>query len=105
MTRRRLWLPLDVLIGRAAGRAPNADPERSLADKDERDQVIAALRGLRPKDRELVLLLVLADVGVEQAARSLGLSVSAVKMRASRAKKRLRVLLEETDEARRRGRG
>ena len=50
---------------------------------------------LRPTDRQVLLLLTVWDLGMEDAARTLGISLSAAKMRAMRARQRLRELLEE----------
>lgn len=94
MVRRRLWRPIEEIFGLRDGR-PN--PEEAAVRLGERARVAGALRRLRPADRELLLLLTVWDLGMEDAARTLEISVSAAKMRALRARQRLRALLEEGD--------
>ncbi|WP_404821944.1 RNA polymerase sigma factor [Oerskovia merdavium] len=55
----------------------------------EREQVLAALAGLSPKSREIVLLLAWDGLDTSQAAQVLGTSQAAVKMRLSRARRQL----------------
>jgi RNA polymerase sigma-70 factor (ECF subfamily) len=92
--KRRLLLPLDHLLSRHDGRP---GPEASLARNEERRRLVAALTCLRRTDRDLILLLTVADVTVKDAAALFGISISAVKMRALRAKRHLRALLENGD--------
>ena len=92
MVRRRLWRPLEDAFGFGDGR-PN--PEQATLRSDDRARVGRALSRLKPKDRQVLLLLTVWDVGMEDAARALGISLSAAKMRAMRARRRLRGLLEE----------
>jgi RNA polymerase sigma-70 factor (ECF subfamily) len=100
MVRRRLLLPLDGARARPDSRR---DPEAALVDQAERRRVTAALRALRRKDRDLLLLLAAGDLTMSDAARLFGVSTSAIKMRASRARQHLRSLLESHDGANRRG--
>lgn len=53
-------------------------------------EVHAALAGLRPRDRELVILIVWDGFGVAEAGALLGLSATAARTRYSRARKQLR---------------
>jgi RNA polymerase sigma factor (sigma-70 family) len=92
--RRRLLLPLEHLRAR---RDQSPDPEALLVEHDERRRMISALARLRRADRELILLVGVADVAVAEAARLLDISASALKMRVLRAKRRLRALLENGD--------
>jgi len=94
LVRRRLLMPIDLLL-RRADHHPN--PEALAAQDGERRQVMASLARLRPADRQVLLLLTVAGTGTEAAARLMGISVSATKMRALRARARLREMLEGTD--------
>jgi len=96
MLRKRLLQPLDGLRS-VAGRG--SDPETDLIDRDERRRLVAALGGLRRKDRDLLLLLAGGELRVADVAAVLGVSLSAVKMRASRARHELRQLLESNNGA------
>jgi RNA polymerase sigma-70 factor, ECF subfamily len=55
----------------------------------------AALSRLSPNDRSVLTLVELEDCSMEEAARELGCGLSAVKVRAFRARRRLKVILEE----------
>ena len=92
LVRRRLWLPIERLGDR---RDAGPDIETRLVQRSERDRMARALARLGHVDRELLLLLTVADLHVAEAAALLGISVPAVKMRAHRARRRLRDLLED----------
>jgi len=53
------------------------------------------MRRLPGKDREALLLVAAGELGLAESARVLGISLSALKMRVHRARKRLQQLLEE----------
>jgi len=89
--RRRLLLPLELIRERRDGRP---DPEQLTIRHAERDRVAQALAGLRRADRSLLLLVTVGDLSLQQAADALEISLSAAKMRAMRARQRLRALLE-----------
>ena len=91
-------------------------PERDTHDFVERsaERVVAqqfrpvlaaVLDGLRPQDRELLLLVAWADLSYDECAQALGITVSAVKSRLNRIRVRTRKALgganpmneEETD--------
>jgi RNA polymerase sigma-70 factor (sigma-E family) len=65
----------------------NPEPGR---DQDLRLTLLAALARLEPRDRAVLVLRYWEDQSVEDTARMLGLSVSAVKSRSFRALARLR---------------
>jgi RNA polymerase sigma factor (sigma-70 family) len=90
MVRRKLWRPIEDVLGLRDG---HANPEQSAERTDERAQVVRALARLRVADRRVLLLVTVGDLNMEQAAEALGVSLSAVKMRAMRARQRLRELL------------
>jgi RNA polymerase sigma factor (sigma-70 family) len=92
MVRQKLWRPLEEAFGRRDG---HASPEQAAVKSAERAHVARALSRLRRSDRQVLLLLTVWDLGMEQAANTLGISLSAAKMRALRARQRLRELLEE----------
>ena len=95
--RRRLWLPLECALG---ARDHRPDPEARAIGRAERDRVTAAVRRLSVRDREALLLVVGAELGVADAAQTLGISPSALKVRTFRARRRLAALLENHDGAR-----
>jgi RNA polymerase sigma factor (sigma-70 family) len=86
VVRRRLWRPLEEVFGLRDGRP---DPEQAVVQSDERARVALALTRLKPTDRQVLLLLTVWELGMEETARSLGISLSAAKMRAMRARHRL----------------
>ncbi|HEY7216546.1 MAG TPA: sigma-70 family RNA polymerase sigma factor [Thermoanaerobaculia bacterium] len=89
--RRRLLEPLNALFD---GHSPLPGPEEHALLRTDLGRTLAALRKLPDRDRE-ALLLGVADLGLTEGARVLGISISALKMRVHRARKRLLQLLEE----------
>ena len=69
------------------------------ADEDARTRarewLEAALRRLSPDDRAVIVLVELEECSMEDAARRLGCGLSAVKVRAFRARRRLKAVLED----------
>jgi RNA polymerase sigma factor (sigma-70 family) len=92
--RRRLWLPLDDLRARPS---PSVDPEARLLEDAERRRLTRALARLRPADREVLLLTAVAGLSLAETATAMKTGLSAAKMRAMRARTRLRQLLEDGD--------
>lgn len=92
--RRRLLEPLHALLD---GHSPLPGPEERATLRTDLGRTLAALRRLSGLDREALLLVSVADLGPTEGARVLGISVSALKMRVHRARKRLLQLLEESD--------
>ena len=72
---------------------------RQRVDQDAqataREWLDAALLRLSPDDRAVITLVELEDVSMEDAARRLGCGLSAVKVRAFRARRRLKAILED----------
>ena len=89
---RRLLLPIQILL---EGRSPLPDPEEQAAGRTELGRTLAAMRRLPGRDREALLLVAAGELGLAESARVLGISLSALKMRVHRARKRLQQLLEE----------
>ncbi len=95
--RRRLWAPLES-AGSPSTSGPS--PESVTIARAEERRVRAALARLGGRDREAILMVAVGGLTMADAAETLGLSVSAVKMRVSRARARLVALLEENHDAR-----
>jgi len=89
---RRLLLPLQLLSG-SHDHAP--DPEAAALGRSDCAKLIRALKRLPTLDREAILMVAVGDVRTIEAARILGISESAVKMRTLRARHRLRALMED----------
>lgn len=94
---RRLLEPLHALLDGNDEPSPLPGPEERATLRADLARTLAALRRLSGLDREALLMVGAADLGPTEGARVLGLSVSAVKMRVHRARKRLLELLEEND--------
>ena len=73
-----------------AGRQTDRDAQESA-----REWLDAALRRLSPDDRAVITLVELEERSMEDAARRLGCGLSAVKVRAFRARRRLKTILED----------
>lgn len=78
---------------------PAPDPSGAWV---ERDALMRAIRVLRPEHREVVVLRYLADLPLDEVARSLGIPVGTVKSRLHHA---LTYLRAEYDAAERTTRG
>jgi RNA polymerase sigma-70 factor (ECF subfamily) len=57
----------------------------------------SALQKLKPKDRELLLLLAWHDLSITEMAKVLGMSKANVSVRLNRARNRLNEILQELD--------
>jgi RNA polymerase sigma-70 factor, ECF subfamily len=90
-----LSLP-DESVAELAGRLVDvaADPESGLVRDELRDRVRRALDRLSPDDREVLVLRHLEQLSVAETAGALGIKEGTVKVRALRALKRLRQVLE-----------
>jgi RNA polymerase sigma-70 factor (ECF subfamily) len=60
--------------------------------------LVRALRTLSPNQRAAAVLSLYADMSTRDVARTLGCSQATVRVHLSQARRRLRALLEETDE-------
>jgi RNA polymerase sigma-70 factor (ECF subfamily) len=76
--------------GRIPEMAGEADPEVEILDPE----LARCLRALSVRDREALLLVAWEDLTPALAARSLGVSQAAFRVRLHRSRKRLRQLLE-----------
>ncbi|WP_327003202.1 RNA polymerase sigma factor [Dactylosporangium sp. NBC_01737] len=75
-----------------SGDVDRADSRVSAAAA--RDGLVAALADLQPGDRDVVLLVVWGELSHEEVASALGIPVGTVGSRLHRARKRLRVALD-----------
>jgi RNA polymerase sigma-70 factor, ECF subfamily len=101
MLSRRLLLPLQILVG-SRDNAP--DPEEAALRGSEYTTLARALEQLPARDREALLIVAVGGLKTEEAARVLGISESALKMRTLRARQRLHALMEDGNEYTRRQR-
>ena len=79
------------LRARLSGLAPDLaeSPDDVVMRREQDRQVVAALYSLRPRDREVLRLLVWEELAVPDIAAAVGCSVSAAEQRLHRAKQRL----------------
>lgn len=100
VVRRRLLLPLAALSDghrESGGAALAQGAEERMAVRDELSRTLTALGRLTARDREALLLVAAGGLATVEAARVLGVSPSAFKMRVHRARKRLTEILEVSD--------
>jgi len=72
-----------------------AEQEKKESQAAACEWLEAALRHISPDDRAVITLVELENMSMADAARELDCSLSAVKVRAFRARRRLKVILEE----------
>jgi RNA polymerase sigma-70 factor (ECF subfamily) len=92
VVRRKLWVPIEELLGARDG---HPTPEDRTVAGSERAHLLAGLARLPRRDREALLMVTVSRLSTFDAAKALGISASAVKMRTLRARQRLRALLED----------
>ncbi len=92
---RSLMLPMEYLLNH---RQQGPDPERSAIDRDQRTRLLSAIRRLPRAEREAVLLVIGDGQKLHEAAEISGVSLSAMKMRLSRARQRLLTLVNDHNE-------
>jgi RNA polymerase sigma-70 factor (ECF subfamily) len=92
VAKRALLAPLDALR-HAAGHEPGI--ARALEDRRELSFVRSALRTLSRVDREALILRAVGELSSEEIEVLVHVSPGAAKMRVSRARKRLALLLQE----------
>jgi RNA polymerase sigma-70 factor (ECF subfamily) len=92
--KRRLFEPLQSLFDR---HSPEPSPEDQAVSRADFSRLLKALRRLKPGDREALLLVGVEEMNLHRGAEVLGVSLSAIKMRVHRARKRLVKILEESN--------
>ena len=98
VVRRALMAPLDALRNLAHD-APSA--EQACEHRSELAVVRSALRLLSRADREALLLRAAGELSIEEIATLMLTTPAAVKMRISRARRRLAALVQEQSDGRR----
>jgi len=91
MWRQRLFEPLERAL---AGATTRPDPETKAMARSDLERTLRALERLSGKHREALLLVAAGEFDTASAARILGISKSALKMRVHRARKQLQGMLE-----------
>jgi RNA polymerase sigma-70 factor, ECF subfamily len=71
---------------------PSPGPDVQAADRIELDRAFKALAALDPADRAAILMRAREEMSYEEIAQSLGITVSAAKVRVHRARKKLKEL-------------
>lgn len=97
---RRQWLQ-KALLQRFRQRLPiktSPSPHDTLAAQETIQEVRTAIRDLKPRDREILVLRYLEELPVEEIARTLDLSRGAVDVRLTRARARLENVLKVPSE-------
>jgi RNA polymerase sigma-70 factor (ECF subfamily) len=89
--RRSLLLPLETLFQR---RDTAPDPEERAVAKSELQETLGQLAELRDVERQALVLVAGGELDLASAAKVLGITKAALKMRVHRARKHLRELLE-----------
>jgi RNA polymerase sigma-70 factor (ECF subfamily) len=92
--RRRRLLRLRWLARRAKPESAQPADQRSMRDEVSA-RVRSAVRALRPKDREVIVLFYLEDFSAQHIAELLSISRGAVEVRLHRARARLKNQLAE----------
>ena len=84
------------LVQKMAGHAPPRvdSPEVFIVRRVQDLEVHAALKSLRPNDREIILLAAWEELTAAEIGAALGISTSAAEQRLHRAKKRLEKVLK-----------
>lgn len=77
--------------------ASDTSPSNRLAREERRDQVMAALAALGPRDREVLVMRYLEQLDAAQIAEAIGISKGAVKARLLRALIHMRSRMEATE--------
>lgn len=99
LARRALLMPIEVLRSHQA-REPSV--EDAYVTRTELRSALTDLRALPRRDREALLLRALGELSYQEIASVCGSSVGAIKMRVTRARRRLNEFHEEATNGRRR---
>ena len=77
---------------------PTEELPEDMASQETDREVWELLSGLKPEDRAVIQLYFFDGYSVKEIGQILGITASGVSLRLSRAKKRLRTILEDEDE-------
>ncbi|GAB6906775.1 hypothetical protein JCM12296A_26110 [Desulfosarcina cetonica] len=72
---------------------PGTSPEQTVIDRQALTRMLMAVQQLAPMERELIALVVSADLSYREIARMLNISEANVKVKVHRARVRLREIL------------
>lgn len=76
----------------------SVQPDDAYAPREQLGRTLVALATLPLREREALLLVAVGELNTAEAAQAQGVSLSAIKMRVHRARRKLRNLLEEGDD-------
>lgn len=100
----RRWSALRGLRGlrwledRTAAAADADDPAEAVCRSEESDRLVAALRSLPPRQRDVLHLVFYQDLSIREAAEVLDISLGSARTHYERGKGRLRDMLAPTRE-------
>ena len=77
---------------------PTEELPEDMASQETDREVWELLSGLKPEDRAVIQLYYFDGYSVKEIGQILGITASGVSMRLSRARKKLRAILEDEDE-------
>ena len=77
---------------------PTEELPEDMASQETDREVWELLSGLKPEDRAVIQLYYFDGYSVKEIGQILGITASGVSMRLSRARKKLRTILEDEDE-------
>lgn len=95
--RRRRAVGRFLPLSRFNGRDPSRDPAERVTRAEATERLVAALRRLPPRQRDLLHLVFYQDLSIAEAAEVLGVSVGTARTHYERGKHRLRRLLGEEE--------
>ena len=96
--RQKIQRPEPVTLGFEEGAIPDPDPEASessLEKEERRDVVFDAIQGLKPVDKRILYLTLAEGLKPQEIALELGLKPENIRLRKSRALKRVRRKLKK----------
>jgi len=96
--RQKVQRPEPLNLGSKEAAIPSPDPdasESSLEKEERRDVVFDAIQGLRPVDRRILYLTLAEGLKPQEIAAEMGLKPETIRLRKSRALKRVRRKLKK----------